>query len=99
MDSLNAKGKSSSSQMVRSMDEISQMNQHIEENYVTSMLQAYMAKTDYEIQAEVLKYSENDSPTKLVNDLVEQGRKMLAAYEDAIEKLKEDMPLIMKNFK
>lgn len=99
MDSLNAKGKSSSSQMVRAMDGISQMTEHIEENYVTSMLQAYMAKTDYEIQGEVLKYSENDSPTKLVNDLVEQGRKMLAAYECAIENLKEDMPLIMKNFK
>ena len=62
------------------------------------MLQAYIAKTDYEIQGEVLKYNENDSALKLVNDFVEQGQKLLTAYQDAIQQLREDLPLIMEYF-
>lgn len=98
VDGLNRKGKTNSPQMVKAMAEIAQLNEQIEELYVSGMLQAYMAKTDYEIQAEVLKYKENDSALKLVNDFVEQGMKILGAYTEAIEELRKDMPLVMADF-
>ena len=55
IDGLNGKGKTNSSQMNRAMTEIAQINEHIDDLYVSNMLQVYIAKTDYEIQAEVLK--------------------------------------------
>ena len=96
VDSLNGKGKTNSMQMRKAMDEIASCNEKIDESVVTAMLQAYIAKTDYEIQGEVLKYNENDSALKLVNDFVEQGQKLLTAYQDAIQQLREDLPLIME---
>lgn len=98
IDSLNGKGKTNSVQMRKAMDEITSFNEKMNESVVTSMLQAYIAKTDYEIRGEVLKYHENDSALKLVNDFVEQGQKLLKAYQDAIQQLREDLPLIMENF-
>ena len=98
VDGLNGKGKTNSPQMVKAMAEIAQLNEQIEELYVSGMLQAYMAKTDYEIQGEVLKYKENDSALKLVNDFVEQGMKILDAYKEAIAELRKDMPLVMADF-
>lgn len=98
VDGLNGKGKTNSPQMVKAMAEIAQLNEQIEELYVSGMLQAYMAKTDYEIQGEVLKYKENDSALKLVNDFVEQGMKILDAYTEAIAELRKDMPLVMADF-
>lgn len=98
VDRLNGKGKTNSPQMVKAMAEIAQLNEQIEELYVSGMLQAYMAKTDYEIQGEVLKYKENDSALKLVNDFVEQGMKILDAYTEAIAELRKDMPLVMADF-
>ena len=99
IDGLNGKGKTNSSQMNKAMAEIAQLNEQIDGLYVSSMLQAYVAKTDYEIQAEVLKYKENDSALKLVNDFVEQGMKILDAYTEAIVELRKDMPLILADFK
>lgn len=98
IDGLNGKGKTNSSQMNRAMTEIAQINEHIDDLYVSNMLQVYIAKTDYEIQAEVLKYKENDSALKLVNDFVEQGMKILDAYMEAITELRKDMPLVMADF-
>lgn len=98
IDGLNGKGKTSSSQMNKAMAEIAQINEHIDGLYVSNMLQVYIAKTDYEIQAEVLKYKENDSALKLVNDFVEQGMKILDAYTEAITELRKDMPLVMADF-
>ena len=65
---------------------------------VSCMLRAYIAQTDYEIQGELLKYKENESALKLINDFVEQGQKLLNAYQDAIQQLKKDLPLIMEDF-
>lgn len=98
IDGLNGKGKTNSSQMNRAMTEIAQINEHIDDLYVSNMLQVYIAKTDYEIQAEVLKYKENDSALKLVNDFVEQGMKILDAYMEAITELRKDVPLVMADF-
>ena len=98
IDGLNGKGKTNSSQMNRAMTEIAQINEHIDDLYVSNMLQVYIAKTDYEIQAEVLKYKENDSALKLVNDFVEQGLKILDAYMEAITELRKDVPLVMADF-
>lgn len=98
IDGLNGKGKTNSSQMNRAMTEIAQINEHIDDLYVSNMLQVYIAKTDYEIQAEALKYKENDSALKLVNDFVEQGIKILDAYTEAIVELRKDMPLILADF-
>ena len=98
IDGLNGKGKTNSSQMNKAMAEIAQINEHIDGLYVSNMLQVYIAKTDYEIQAEVLKYKENDSALKLVNDFVEQGMKILDAYTEAIVELRKDMPLILADF-
>ena len=98
IDGLNGKGKTNSSQMNMAMTEIAQINEHIDDLYVSNMLQVYIAKTDYEIQAEVLKYKENDSALKLVNDFVEQGMKILDAYMEAITELRKDMPLVMADF-
>lgn len=98
IDGLNGKGKTNSSQMNKAMAEIAQLNEQIDGLYVSSMLQVYIAKTDYEIQAEVLKYKENDSALKLVNDFVEQGMKILDAYTEAIVELRKDMPLILADF-
>ena len=98
IDGLNGKGKTNSSQMNRAMTEIAQINEHIDDLYVSNMLQVYIAKTDYEIQAEVLKYKENDSVLKLVNDFVEQGMKILDAYMEAITELRKDVPLVMADF-
>lgn len=98
IDGLNGKGKTNSSQMNRAMTEIAQINEHIDDLYVSNMLQVYIAKTDYEIQAEALKYKENDSALKLVNDFVEQGIKILDAYTEAIVELRKDMPLILTDF-
>ena len=98
IDGLNGKGKTNSSQMNRAMTEIAQINEHIDDLYVSNMLQVYIAKTDYEIQAEVLKYKENDSALKLVNDFVEQGMNILDAYMEAITELRKDVPLVMADF-
>lgn len=98
IDGLNGKGKTNSSQMNKAMAEIAQLNEQIDGLYVSSMLQVYIAKTDYEIQAEALKYKENDSALKLVNDFVEQGMKILDAYTEAIVELRKDMPLILADF-
>ena len=98
IDGLNGKGKTNSSQMNRAMTEIAQINEHIDDLHVSNMLQVYIAKTDYEIQAEVLKYKENDSALKLVNDFVEQGMKILDAYMEAITELRKDVPLVMADF-
>lgn len=98
IDGLNGKGKTNSSQMNKAMAEIAQLNEQIDGLYVSSMLQVYIAKTDYEIQAEALKYKENDSALKLVNDFVEQGIKILDAYTEAIVELRKDMPLILADF-
>lgn len=98
VDSLNGKGKHNSMQMKKAMDEIAAYNEKIDESLVSCMLQAYVAQTDYEIQGELLKYKENESTLKLINDFVEQGQKLLNAYQDAIQQLKEDLPLIMEDF-
>lgn len=98
VDSLNGKGKHNSMQMKKAMDEIAAYNEKIDESFVSCMLQAYVAQTDYEIQGELLKYKENESTLKLINDFVEQGQKLLNAYQDAIQQLKEDLPLIMEDF-
>ena len=98
VDSLNGKGKHNSMQMKKAMDEIAAYNEKIDASFVSCMLQAYIAQTDYEIQGELLKYKENESALKLINDFVEQGQKLLNAYQDAIEQLKEDLPLIMEDF-
>lgn len=98
VDSLNGKGKTNSSQMRKTMAEITSLNEELDNLPVTTMLQAYMAKVDYEIQGEVLKYKESDSVTKQINDFVVQGKKMFDGYQDAIEQLREDMPLILEHF-
>ena len=85
-------------QMKKAMDEIAAYNEKIDESFVSCMLQAYVAQTDYEIQGELLKYKENESTLKLINDFVEQGQKLLNAYQDEIQQLKEDLPLIMEDF-
>ena len=98
VDSLNGKGKTNSTQMRKAMDQIMECNEKIDKSIVASMLQSYIAKIDYEIQGKVLQYHENDSALKLVNDFVEQGQKLLEAYQNAIQQLKEDLPLIMEDF-
>ena len=98
VDSLNGKGKYNSMQMKKTMDEITAYNEKIDASFVSCMMQAYIAQTDYEIQGELLKYKENESALKLINDFVEQGQKLLDAYQDAIQQLKEDLPLIMEDF-
>lgn len=98
VDSLNGKGKVNSLQMKKAMNEIATYNEKIEDSLVNRMVQAYITTTDYEILGEALKYKENESVLKLVNDFVEQGQKLLNAYQDAIQQLKEDMPLIMEDF-
>ena len=45
-----------------------------------------------------VKYKENDSALKLVNDFVEQGMKILDAYMEAITELRKDVPLVMADF-
>lgn len=96
--SLNGKGKVNSLQMKKAMNEIATYNEKIEDSLVNRMVQAYITTTDYEILGEALKYKENESVLKLVNDFVEQGQKLLNAYQDAIPQLKKDMPLILEDF-
>lgn len=98
VDSLNGKGKHNSMQMKKAMDEIAAYNEKIDASFVSCMLQVYIAQTDYQIQGELLKYKENESALKLINDFVEQGQKLLKAYQEAIQRLKEDLPLIMEDF-
>ncbi len=98
VDSLNGKSKTNSSQMRKAMEDITALNEELDALPVTAMLQAYMAKTNYEIQGEVLKYKENDSVMKQINDFVIQGKKMFDAYEAAMKQLREDMPMIMEDF-
>ena len=98
VDSLNGKGKTNSSQMRKAMEDITVLNEKLDALPVTAMLQAYMAKADYEIQGEALKYKESDSVMKQINDFVIQGKKMFDAYEEAIQQLREDMPMIMEDF-
>lgn len=98
VDSLNEKGKHNSMQMKKAMDEIAAYNEKIDASFVSCMLQVYIAQTDYQIQGELLKYKENESALKLINDFVEQGQKLLKAYQEAIQRLKEDLPLIMEDF-
>ena len=98
VDSLNGKGKHNFMQMKKAMDEIAAYNEKIDASFVSCMLQAYIAQTDYEIQGELLKYKENESTLKLINDFVEQGQELLNAYQDAMQQLKEDLPLIMEDF-
>lgn len=98
VESLNAKGKTSSLQMKKAMQEITSLNEVLDELPAANMLQAYIAKIEYEIQGEVLKYKESDSVMKQVNDFVVQGKKMLDAYQDAIAQLREDMPMILQDF-
>ena len=85
-------------QMKKAMDKIAAYNEKIDASFVSCMLRAYIAQTDYEIQGELLKYKENESALKLINDFVEQGQKLLNAYQDAIQQLKKDLPLIMEDF-
>lgn len=98
VDSLNGKGRINSSQMRKAMENIATLNEELDNLPVVSMLQAYMAKADYEIQGEALKYKESDSVMKQINDFVTQGKKMFDAYEEAIQQLREDMPMIMEDF-
>ena len=98
VDCLNGKGKHNSMQMKKAMDKIAAYNEKIDASFVSCMLRAYIAQTDYEIQGELLKYKENESALKLINDFVEQGQKLLNAYQDAIQQLKKDLPLIMEDF-
>lgn len=98
VEGLNRKGKTNTQQMRKMMQEITRLNEELDELPVASMLQVYAAKKEYEIQGEVLKYKESDSATKQVNDFVVQGRKMLDAYLDAIAQLREDMPMILEDF-
>ena len=78
--------------MKKAMDKIAAYNEKIDASFVSCMLRAYIAQTDYEIQGELLKYKENESALKLINDFVEQGQKLLNAYQDAIQQLKKDLP-------
>lgn len=73
------------------LEKVIKITAKIEETAESELIRAYMIEQHYSIQEKIYKYSENDTIEKQIWDMIIDGRELMDAYKEGIEKYRKEI--------
>lgn len=96
MDELNRKSNGMSASLGKMLDEVSALNEYMDNNPVVGLVRFYAMQEDYEVKGNILRYNEKASAYEQIKDVIKNGRILLNGYLQGVNELKKDIDLFLE---
>lgn len=70
------------------LQQVLELTSEIESKAESVLIRAYVIRQQYEVNETIYQYSEEDDVEKQVRDMIENGKKLMKAYREGIDKFK-----------